>query len=131
LRFLLDTHIVLWVLAEPDKLSNKARALIADPANDCVSSAVVVWEMAIKHARNRGQVGDMPISGDQAIRLADAAAIMLIDISPEHASLVGNLPPVHRDPFDRLLIAQAICEDRILLTHDVMLQDYGACVMPL
>jgi PIN domain nuclease of toxin-antitoxin system len=129
LRFLLDTHILLWALAEPEKLSKNAVAMMADPANVSMSSAIAVWEITIKHGRNRGKPGDMPISGAQAITLAEMAAIELLDVSPGHTAHVATLEPHHRDPFDRLLIAQAHFEDLILLTHDKQLAAYGDYVM--
>lgn len=129
MKLLIDTHIFLWVLAEPNKLSRDAKALMTDPANLIISSAAVVWEIAIKHARNQGRAGDMPISGDQAIMLAEAAGIDFVDITPDHCARAGKLAMHHRDPFDRLLVAQAVCEGLTLLTHDKELAAYGDFVI--
>jgi PIN domain nuclease of toxin-antitoxin system len=112
---LLDTHVALWALTDDPRLSQRARALIEEPANDIVVSAASVWEIAIKHALGRG---DMPISGDQALDWFRQAGYQLLPIAPEHAAAVEHLPDHHRDPFDRLLVAQATTEPLRLLTHD-------------
>jgi len=119
---LLDTHVVLWALTDDPRLSQRARALIEDPANDVLVSAASVWEIAIKHALGRG---DMPISGDQALDWFRQAGYQLLPIAPEHAAAVEHLPDHHRDPFDRLLVSQAIAEPLRLLTHDPLVLRYG------
>jgi PIN domain nuclease of toxin-antitoxin system len=131
LRFLLDTHLLLWALAEPEKLPIKAMMLLEAPEHQGLSSTVAIWEIAIKFARNRGGTGDMPISGQQALALAQAANIDLIDITPNHAAAVDRLPLLHPDPFDRLLVAQAAEEQMTLLTVDRKLAAYGDFVMVL
>ena len=122
MRLLLDTHVVLWALTDDPRLSQRARALIEDPANDVLVSAASVWEIAIKHALGRG---DMPISGDQALDWFRQAGYQLLPIAPEHAAAVEHLPDHHRDPFDRLLVSQAIAEPLRLLTHDPLVLRYG------
>jgi PIN domain nuclease of toxin-antitoxin system len=126
---LLDTHILLWTLAEPEKLPPKAMQLLELPEHEGVSSAIAIWEIAIKYARNRGIAGDMPITGQQALSLADAANIELIDVTPRHASAVDKLPLHHADPFDRLLVSQAKEEGMTLLTSDKKLAAYGDFVL--
>lgn len=118
MRLLLDTHIALWAIADDPRLSAKARDLIDDPANQIVISAASIWEIAIKHALARGSPNDMPISGPQALGYFTDAGFELLDISPLHAASVGTLPPVHADPFDRILVAQALATPLRLLTHD-------------
>jgi len=122
LRLLLDTHVALWALTDDPRLSQRARALIEDPANDVLVSAASVWEIAIKHALGRG---DMPISGDQALDWFRRAGYQLLPIAPEHVAAVEHLPDHHRDPFDRLLVSQAITEPLRLLTHDPLVIRYG------
>ncbi|MCU0834847.1 MAG: type II toxin-antitoxin system VapC family toxin [Chromatiaceae bacterium] len=122
MRLLLDTHVALWALTDDPRLSEPARALIADPANDVLVSAASVWEIAIKHALGRG---DMPISGDQALDWFRQAGYQLLPIAPEHAAAVEHLPDHHRDPFDRMLVAQAMAEPLRLLTHDPLVLRYG------
>lgn len=85
-------------------------------------SAATLWEIAIKHGLGRG---DMPISGDEAIRHFRAAGYDVLPVEPEHAAAIETLPPHHQDPFDRLLAAQAQVEPMRLLTHDPMLARYG------
>lgn len=122
MRLLLDTHVALWALTDDPRLSQRARALIADPENDVLVSAASVWEVAIKHALGRG---DMPISGDQALDWFRQAGYQLLPIAPEHAAAVEHLPDHHRDPFDRMLVAQATAEPLRLLTHDPLVLRYG------
>ncbi len=122
MRLLLDTHVALWALTNDPRLSRRARALIEDPANDVLVSAASVWEIAIKHALGRG---DMPISGDQALDWFRQAGYALLPIAPDHAAAVEHLPDHHRDPFDRLLVAQAIAEPLRLLTRDPLVLRYG------
>jgi PIN domain nuclease of toxin-antitoxin system len=119
---LLDTHVALWALTDDPRLSQRARTLIEDPANDVLVSAASVWEIAIKHALGRG---DMPISGDQALDWFRQAGYELLPIAPEHAAAVEHLPDHHHDPFDRLLVSQAVAEPLRLLTHDPLVLRYG------
>jgi PIN domain nuclease of toxin-antitoxin system len=114
-RLLLDTHIALWALTDDARLSARARALIKDPANQVAVSAASVWEIAIKHALGRG---DMPVSGGAALNWFRQAGYDLLPVTPDHAAAVEALPDHHRDPFDRLLIAQATSEPVRLITRD-------------
>jgi PIN domain nuclease of toxin-antitoxin system len=125
-RLLLDTHIALWALTDDLRLSQGARALINDPANQVMVSAATVWEIAIKHALGRD---DMPISGDEALDWFRQAGYDLLPITPAHAAAVEHLPDHHRDPFDRLLIAQAITEPLRLLSRDPLVIRYGHAVI--
>ncbi len=128
MRLLLDTHIALWAVADSRRLSAKARALIADPANEIFISAATIWEIAIKHALGRGEI---PVSGQRAIEIFRQAGFVLLDITPAHAAQVERLPPVHQDPFDRLLVAQAMVEPLRLLSHDATVAAYGVVVEPV
>jgi PIN domain nuclease of toxin-antitoxin system len=129
LRLLLDTHILLWAITDSPFLSRTAQAFLRDPTNDVYASSVNIWEIAIKYAMNRGSIGDMPITAEAALAMAREATYELISIAPEHGVVVGQLPMIHRDPFDRLLIAQACHENFHLLTHDNMLADYGDYIL--
>jgi PIN domain nuclease of toxin-antitoxin system len=126
LRLLLDTHVALWAITDSPRLSDAARALLIDPANEVWVSAVSVWEIAIKHGLGRG---DMPVSGEQALGYFRQAGYRLLAISPDHAAAVGGLPPLHADPFDRLLVAQALTEPFRLLTADDTVVRYGATIV--
>lgn len=110
MRLLLDTHVALSAIAGDPRLPDHAAGLIADPQNTVVVSAASVWEIAIKHALNRGRATDMPVSGPEALAFFKAAGYDVLAISAEHAAAVQSLPDLHRDPFDRLLVAQALHE---------------------
>ena len=126
MRLLLDTHIALWALTDDPRLSADARALIEAPSNQVAVSAASVWEIAIKHALGRG---DMPISGTDALDWFCQAGYELLPVTPAQAAAVERLPDHHRDPFDRLLVAQASTEPMRLLTHDVLVALYGGDVI--
>lgn len=124
MRILLDTHIALWAVVDSPLLpAAAARRILA--ADEVLVSAASVWEIAIKHALGRG---DMPVSSAQALRAFQDAGYRLLDIRPEHAVRVEALPPIHRDPFDRLLVAQAQTEPLRLITADTVLGAYGELV---
>jgi PIN domain nuclease of toxin-antitoxin system len=125
MRLLLDTHIALWAIADSPRLSARARELIDDPDNEIAVSAATIWEISIKHALARGAPNDMPISGQEALGYFRDAGFSLLDITPGHAVCVEGLPPLHTDPFDRLLIAQALTTPLRLLTHDATVAAYS------
>ena len=125
MRLLLDTHVALWAVADDPRLPVKARDLILDPGNMIHVSAASVWEIAIKHALARGGPNDMPVSGQEASGYFEAAGYVLLPISAQHAAGVEALPPLHADPFDRLLISQALIEPLRLVTHDQAIARYG------
>ncbi len=129
MRLLLDTHIALWAIVGDSRLSAKARDLIADPANEIVVSAASLWEIAIKHALARGAPNDMPISGLEALGYFRDAGYELLDISPAHVVAVESLPMLHADPFDRILVAQALSVPLRLLTHDPKVAAYSDTVI--
>jgi PIN domain nuclease of toxin-antitoxin system len=124
-RILLDTHIALWAVTGSGRLSATARQLILD-AHEVHVSAASVWEIAIKHALGRG---DMPVSSEQALQAFRDSGYALLAIKPEHAVRVADLPAIHADPFDRLLIAQAVTEPLRLLTADTALLRYGEMIV--
>jgi PIN domain nuclease of toxin-antitoxin system len=125
MRLLLDTHIALWALADDPRLPPRARELIADEDNAIHVSTASVWEIAIKHTLQRG---DMPVSAAQALRWFRSAGYLLLDVKPEHAVAVEKLPLLHTDPFDRLLVAQALAEPLRLLTHDPAVARYSNAI---
>ena len=125
MRLLVDTHLVLWRQTGDPRLSQRAIDLMDDHANTVDVSALSVWEVAVKHAlRREGKVG-LPLSGKQFLAELRATGLTPLPITPDHAAAVDDLPLHHRDPFDRLLIAQALCEGMHLLTHDAALAVYG------
>jgi PIN domain nuclease of toxin-antitoxin system len=126
-KFLLDTHIMLWWALGDEKLPKAGRALISDERNECVVSVASLWEVAIKSCLGRG----LP-KGITAVRYAeliDEAGFVLKDVRRDHALGVEQLDGIHGDPFDRLMVSQARVEGLSLLTHDKALADYGDFVM--
>ena len=129
MRVLLDTHIGLWAVTDAPKLPARARELIMEPTNDVFVSVANLWEIAIKHALARGGVNDMPISAQAALGYFREAGYMLLDIAPAHAVAVEGLPQLHADPFDRMLVAQALTVPLRLLTHDLRVARYSDTVI--
>ena len=122
MRLLLDTHILLWALAEPRRIPKKTRSQIESPENDVWFSAASLWEVAIKVQIGRLDVS-MPL--DDLSASAQATGFIELPVRAAHAVRVARLPPYHRDPFDRLLIAQAMLEGARLLTVDGILRQYS------
>ncbi len=129
MRLLLDTHIALWAIADHLNLSAKARRLIDDPDNQIVVSAASIWEIAIKHALARGGPNDMPLSGQDALGYFREAGFELLAIAPAHAAAVETLAALHADPFDRMLVVQALTTPLRLLTHDPRVVAYSDTVI--
>ena len=126
MRLLLDTHIALWAIADSPALPAEARRLILSPQSEIFLSAASIWEIAIKHGLGRG---NMPISGREAAEYFGQAGYVPLEISTQHAVYVETLPPHHADPFDRMLVAQALSEPMRLLTHDKQLSAYSDTVI--
>jgi len=122
-RALLDTHAFLWWIDGGDRLSARARRAIADPANTCVLSLASLWEMAIKVSLRKLEVPD-PIERFVADQLA-ANGFQALGIDLRHVSQVAALPFHHRDPFDRLLVAQALAERLAIVSTDPIFSRYG------
>lgn len=122
MRVLLDTHVALWALVDAPRLSSSARMLIEDSRNILFVSAATVWEISIKRTVSPEK---MPISGVEAVRFFQRAGYRFLDISPDHALKVETLPRHHNDPFDRLIVAQALIEPLVLVTSDRILSLYS------
>ena len=120
---LLDAHALLWWLADDATLEAGARAAIASPANDVLVSAATVWEIEIKRALGKLE------APDGLVDAIDASSFQALPISLEDAERSGRLPPHHRDPFDRMLVAQAIVEQAILLSADSVFAAYPVQVL--
>lgn len=116
MRVLLDTQVWLWMLAAPGRLSEPARALVVAGENELLLSAASAWEIAIKYALGKLRLPEPP--GDLVPRLMTRTGITPLPIHHRHALHVATLPPRHRDPFDRLLVAQAQIERLPILTAD-------------
>lgn len=119
MRLLLDTHVVLWAIKTPDRLLDRAMAAIRSADNEVLVSAATVWEVAIKR-----QLGKLDFQGPFVAALDDTRMPTLA-ISAEHADAAGSLPLHHRDPFDRMLIAQAMLEGLSIVTRDPAFEPYG------
>ncbi|MEZ5494601.1 MAG: type II toxin-antitoxin system VapC family toxin [Pseudomonadales bacterium] len=126
MNVLLDTHIALWAITDSPRLTAVARELIAAESTVVWVSAASVWEITIKHALGRG---DMPVSGADAVRYFRESGYRLLAIAPEHAAAVEELPSHHQDPFDRLLVAQALLEPMRLLTNDPQVARYSDTIL--
>lgn len=126
MRLLLDTHIALWAIADDARLSATARQLIASPDNEIWISVASLWEIAIKYSLGRG---DMPVSSEQSAAYFLEAGYRMLAVRPEHTHALEKLPPLHADPFDRMLVAQAQTEPLVLLTHDQTIARYDGTVL--
>jgi PIN domain nuclease of toxin-antitoxin system len=123
MRYLLDTQAFLFIVADDPRLSERARAFFIDPANEPALSIVSAWEIAIKTS-----IGKLDLPKKTGLWLREHLAENRIEVHPvelEHASRVAELPFHHKDPFDRLLIAQALCERLPVLGNDDAFDDYG------
>lgn len=118
MRILLDTHVVLWALADSPRLSARARSLLADADNECWVSSASVWEVAIKAAL--GRIGE-DFSLDRLEQGIESAGFRTLDVTVRHAVAIGQVDVPHADPFDRLLVAQCEVETLRLLTADAVL----------
>ena len=126
MNLLLDTHVALWAIADSPKLPLKARELIASPRTNVWISTASIWEIAIKYSLGRG---DMPISGQTALRYFSESGYRQLPIEAEHAVAIEDLPAHHSDPFDRILVAQALIEPMRLMTHDAMVALYSDTII--
>jgi len=122
MKLLLDTHLLLWAAGQFKKLSNKTRSLINDTQNELLFSSASLWEITIKNNLGRADFHADP----HLLRrgLLDNGYVEL-PITSEHAVTVNDLPAIHKDPFDRILIAQSIIEGVILLTSDPVILKYS------
>lgn len=122
MRYLLDTNVWLWMWNEPEKLRNEARVLVEDPANALYVSAVSAWEIATKASAGRLT---LPTSvGEWLADPRHLAEVTELPITFAHAGRAGTLPAIHRDPFDRMLVAQAQIEGLTLVTADAQVAAY-------
>ena len=121
MKLLLDTQLLLWAAGNPERLSSRARRLLNDPENELLFSAASLWEITLKAALGRDDFRVEPRVLRRA--LLDNGYVEL-PITGEHAVNVQTLPPLHKDPFDRLLLSQAIIESITLVTADAELERY-------
>lgn len=122
MNLLLDTHLLLWAASEPERFSSKARALLLAPSNQLLFSAASLWEISIK---NSLECADFKVDARRLWRMLLVNGYRELPVSSEHTVAVNELPPLHKDPFDRILIAQARVEGLLLLTVDKAVAKYG------
>lgn len=122
MKAILDTHALIWLDAEPSKLSTAVPRYLADPTCECFISVVNVWEILIKVG-----IRKLTIRDDIRVIIADQLRLnplQLLPIQYDHVLVIDGLPPAHKDPFDRMLVAQAIAENAVLLTDDHLIRQY-------
>jgi len=121
MRILLDTHLLLWAMGASRKLPRTVRARLLDPANDIYYSAASLWEIAIKSGLRRK---NFRVDIEALLAALRESGFVELPITAVHAAGIAKLPAIHKDPFDRLLVAQSMAEPMTLLTNDSVLRDY-------
>jgi PIN domain nuclease of toxin-antitoxin system len=121
MKLLLDTHLLLWAAGSPGQLPAAARLLLEDPHNELLFSAASLWEIVIKHGLGRS---DFQVDARVLRRGLLDNDYQELAITSEHTVSLASLPPIHKDPFDRILVAQATVEGILLLTTDPVLAQY-------
>ena len=127
MRLLLDTHVAIWATNTPERIPARVRARVEDRREQVSVSVAAVWEIAIKHPLGRQDAP--PLSGHQAIVEFERAGFNLLDVTAAHAACVERLPLIHSDPFDRLMLAQAIIENMQFVTYDRHLSRYDIALL--
>lgn len=128
MKLLLDTHLLLWAAGEPRRLSTRARRLINDAENELLFSAASIWEVAIKRGLGRE---DFQVNTRLLRRGLLDNGYKELPIISDHVVAIESLPPIHKDPFDRLLVAQATVEGVTLLTADTVVAQYPGSIQKL
>ena len=124
MRLLVDTHVALGFFGDPSVLSGEARQAIEDRGNMAYLSAASVWEWALKRSRGKAS---MPVEMTDA---GARASFMELPVTWSHGQAAASLPRLHDDPLDRMLVAQAMLEDLVLVTRDPLVQQYDVATMP-
>ncbi|MDR3687981.1 MAG: type II toxin-antitoxin system VapC family toxin [Fimbriimonas sp.] len=127
MKLLIDTNAFIWASKEPELLSTQARRLLEDAYSDRFVSVASIWEMQIKHAR-----GKLPLGGnvDQVVvEWIRPLIAQFLPIEVRHLGKLYGLPDIHRDPFDRILVAQALSENMVVISSDPVLRSYGITVV--
>src|SRR5690606_34592905 len=125
MKLLLDTHLLLWAASNPERLSPEACELISEIGNEILFSAASIWEIAIKNSLGRP---DFVVDPRLLRRGLLDNGYAELPVASHHAVAIDSLPPIHKDPFDRILIAQAVSEGIILLTSDAIVASYASPV---
>ncbi|MFI0845654.1 type II toxin-antitoxin system VapC family toxin [Mesorhizobium sp. IMUNJ 23232] len=127
MNLLVDTHVAIWLVSSPERLPDKITSLLVDEANRVFVSAISIWETSIKFALHKPS--SPPFPGRELLRLAVASGCEMLVVKEAHASAVDDLPLLHGDPFDRLLIAQALSEPMRLISADRQVAAYSDTVI--
>ena len=127
MKFLLDTHIYLWAINEAERLSPMARAAIGDPSNELYLSVASLWEATIKIGSGKLRIPGQDI--EFLLQRLVSSGVQILPVLPSHLRQLQTLPLIHRDPFDRMLVAQARVEGLTLVTADAAIREYAvACL---
>ena len=122
MNYLLDTHTFLWFIYDNPRISKKSLSILRNPRNDIYLSSTVAWEIAIKE--NIGKIEIHTSLNDLITQSLETYNFITLPVSLAHAIKVGTLPSIHRDPFDRILVAQAMVENLTILTSDPFIKKY-------
>ena len=126
MKCLVDTHLLIWATTNSARLPSVARDILADAGNECYFRAASIWEIAIKRTKHPD---DMPLRAEDARQLFLEAGFVELPVAARHSAMVEQLPEIHSDPFDRVLVAQALAEGMTLVTHDHLIPQYGDFVV--
>jgi PIN domain nuclease of toxin-antitoxin system len=121
MRILLDTHVLLWSVAQSERLPEAARELLENTDNALYCSVASLWEIAIKTSLGRA---DFQVDLHKLRQAMGRMGIVELPVEGAHAEALIQLPPIHKDPFDRMLVAQSMAEPLVLLTNDAILAEY-------
>lgn len=129
MRLLLDTHIAVWIVEDNPALTKTARQLLTDKASAIFVSAAAIWEIAIKSALRPERQDAFGFTAQKAHEVFTASGMKMLDMTAQHAATISDLPAIHADPFDRMMIAQAHCENLHFMTHDRALTGYSSDII--
>ncbi len=126
MRFLADTHILVWALTNDKKLSEDDRSLLYDTNNEIYYSPLLIYEVDLKHSKHPK---DMPVSGIEIVAFCEEAGFKVLPLTEKHTLQVKNLQryentPPHNDPFDKMMLCQAVAENMLFMTHDNRIAEY-------
>ena len=127
MKLLLDTHVFVWAMTDTKKIGHSVQRLLLNPRNEIHVSAVSIMEIAIKRGGGRRHTPN--ISSERALVLGREAGYRFLNATPEHCAAVESLPEIHGDPYDRLIVAQALAEGMRLVTRDEILAKYSSTVI--
>jgi PIN domain nuclease of toxin-antitoxin system len=122
---MLDTHVLLWWLQDNSRLGQRARSFIADPDSQILVSIATPWEISLKH-----RIGKIDNSGAAVMDALIDQGMTIVNLKPAHLKVLEAMPLHHRDPFDHLIIAQAVAEQAIVITEDATFPEYGVRCLP-